>query len=246
MSNKWYWMFRNVLIGPALKVWNRVEVTGLENIPATGPVVIASNHQSVMDSFYFPAVCPREVTFPAKSEYFTNTGVLGAVQRWFFKATAQVPVDRKASNAGDATLEAATRILDKGEIFAIYPEGTRSPDGRIYKGRTGMARIALANHVDIVPVAMIGARNANPIGTWVPRPAKVRMKVGEPIDARGYVASLGIDPDSREASRPLTDHVMAILSDMAGEPYVDVYASDVKESLAAGHGYPYGAEPNSH
>lgn len=243
MQKLWYWMYKNVLIGPFLRVWNRPTMEGRENIPAEGAAIVASTHQAVMDSFYFPALSPRRITFPAKSEYFTNTGVIGTLQRWFFTSIGQIPVDRTAADAGDATLNAARTVLGKGEVLGIYPEGTRSPDGRIYKGRTGMARIALATGAPIVPLAMIGSRNANPIGTWIPRPFKVRMKVGEPIDGRAYVESLGIDPDSREAARPLTDHVMAILTELSGQPYVDMYASEVKASLAAGRGWPQGAEP---
>lgn len=245
MEKQWYWMFKNVLIGPFLRVWNRPEMEGIEHIPTEGAAIVASTHQAVMDSFYFPALSPRNITFPAKSEYFTNPGLIGRIQRWFFTSIGQISVDRGSADAGEATLNAARTVLDRGEVLGIYPEGTRSPDGRIYKGRTGMARIALATDAPIIPVAMIGSRKANPIGTWIPRPVKVRMKVGEAIDGRAYVESLGIDPDSRDAARPLTDHVMAVLTELAGEPYVDVYASEVKASLAAGKGYPRGAEPTT-
>ncbi|SMG08914.1 1-acyl-sn-glycerol-3-phosphate acyltransferase [Corynebacterium pollutisoli] len=243
MEKKWYWLYKNVLIGPFLRVWNRPTIEGIEHIPAEGSAIIASTHQAVMDSFFFPALSPRNITFPAKSEYFTAPGLIGRLQKWFFTSIGQIPVERGAANAGDATLAAARTVLDRGDVLGIYPEGTRSPDGRIYKGRTGMARIALATDAPIVPLAMIGSRDANPIGTWIPRPRKVRMKVGEPIDGRAYVESLGIDPDSREAARPLTDHVMAVLTELSGQPYVDMYASEVKESLAAGRGWPQGAEP---
>ena len=243
MEKKWYWLYKNVLIGPFLRVWNRPTIEGIEHIPAEGSAIIASTHQAVMDSFFFPALSPRNITFPAKSEYFTAPGLIGRLQKWFFTSIGQIPVERGAANAGDATLAAARTVLDRGDVLGIYPEGTRSPDGRIYKGRTGMARIALATDAPLVPLAMIGSRDANPIGTWIPRPRKVRMKVGEPIDGRAYVESLGIDPDSREAARPLTDHVMAVLTELSGQPYVDMYASEVKESLAAGRGWPQGAEP---
>lgn len=244
MEKQLYWMFKNVLIGPFLHVWNRPVMDGVENIPAEGAAIVASTHQSVMDSFFLALTIPRRITFPAKSEYFTAPGLVGRVQRWFFNSIGQIRVDRGAANAGDAVLAATRAVLEKGGVLGIYPEGTRSPDGRIYKGRTGMARIALATGAPIIPLAMIGSREANPIGTWVPRPKKVRLRVGEPIDGRAYVESLGIDPDSREAARPLTDHVMAILTDLADQPYVDIYASDVKKSLAAGRGYPRGAEPD--
>jgi len=243
MEKKWYWLYKNVLIGPFLRVWNRPTIEGIEHIPAEGSAIIASTHQAVMDSFFFPALSPRNITFPAKSEYFTAPGLKGRLQKWFFTSIGQIPVDRGSANAGDATLNAARTVLGRGDVLGIYPEGTRSPDGRIYKGRTGMARIALATDAPIIPVAMIGSRDANPIGTWIPRPAKVRMNVGEPIDGRAYVESLGIDPDSRDAARPLTDHVMAVLTELSGQPYVDMYASEVKDSLAAGRGWPAGAEP---
>ena len=243
MEKKLYWMFKNVLIGPFLHVWNRPVMDGVENIPAEGAAIVASTHQSVMDSFFLALMIPRRITYPAKSEYFTAPGVVGAVQRWFFKSIGQIPVDRGAPDAGAATLAATRPLLEKGGVLGIYPEGTRSPDGRLYKGRTGMARIALATDAPIIPLAMIGSREANPIGTWIPRPKKVRMKVGEAIDGRAYVESLGIDPDSREAARPLTDHVMAVLAELSGQPYVDMYASEVKASLAAGKGYPHGTEP---
>lgn len=244
MEKKWYWLYKNVLIGPFLRVWNRPTIEGIEHIPAEGSAIIASTHQAVMDSFFFPALSPRNITFPAKSEYFTAPGLIGRLQKWFFTSIGQIPVERGAANAGDATLAAARTVLDRGDVLGIYPEGTRSPDGRIYKGRTGMARIALATDAPIVPLAMIGSRDANPIGTWIPRPRKVRMKVGEAIDGRAYVTSLGIDPDSRDAARPLTDYVMAVLTDLADQPYVDVYAAEVKASLAAGNGYPHGTEPS--
>lgn len=245
MNKKWYWVFKHILIGPVLHVLNRPAIEGVENIPASGPAIPASTHQSVMDSFYFAMMSPRRVIFPAKIEYFTAPGILGAVQKWFFNAAGQVPVDRGARGAGDATLEAARKVLADGNTFGIYPEGTRSPDGRVYKGRTGVARISLATGAPIIPVAMIGSRRANPIGSWVLRPVKVRMKVGEPIDGRAYVTGLGLDPESREAARPLTDHLMHTLAELAGQPYVDVYASEVKASLQAGHGYPEGAEPTT-
>ncbi|MGD7003207.1 lysophospholipid acyltransferase family protein [Corynebacterium halotolerans] len=242
MQNKWYSIFKHVLIGPFLRVWNRPEIEGLENIPADGPVIMASSHQSVMDSFYFPLMCPRQMVFPAKQEYFTGSGVVGAVQRWFFHAVNQVPIDREAADAGQSMLHAARKVLGKGGMFGIYPEGTRSPDGRVYRGRTGAARVALATGEPILPVGMIGSRKANPIGTWLLRPVKVRMKVGELIDPIAYVRSQGMEPTDREAPRALTDHLMGVLADLVGAPYVDVYASEVKKSLAAGHGYPAGAE----
>ncbi len=243
MQNKWYSFFK-ATIGPLLHLYNRPEIEGAENIPGEGAVIMASNHQAVMDSFYLPLMMKRQLQFPAKSEYFTSPGLVGRFQKWFFTAAGQIPVDRNADNAGDATLTAARGVLDRGDIFGIYPEGTRSPDGRIYRGRTGMARIAMATGVAVVPVAMINTRAANPIGTWVPRPAKVSIRIGEPIDPHAWARENGLDPnDSRASARPFTDHVMRVLAELTDEPYVDVYASEVKESLAKGDGYPEGTEP---
>lgn len=242
MQNKWYWTFKHVLLGPLLRVYNRPEIVGLENIPDSGPALLASNHQAVMDSFYLPLLCPRQIVFPAKSEYFNTPGLVGRLQNWFFSSVGQIPIDRTSPDAMADLLSSAKEILDKGDIFGIYPEGTRSPDGRIYRGKTGMASIALDNTAPVIPVAMIGSRNANPIGSWILRPAKVKIVVGTPVDARAWVREQGIEPDSREAIRAFTDHVMHELSRLAGEDYVDLYAADVKASLEAGKGYPEGAQ----
>ncbi|APT85113.1 lysophospholipid acyltransferase family protein [Corynebacterium aquilae] len=245
MHNKWYWVFKNILFGPALRVYNRPEITGLSNLPSSGPAILASNHQSVMDSFYLPLLVSRQITFLAKSEYFTGTGFVGALQRWFFTSVGQVPIERGNESAAKDALDAAEKVLAKGDVLGIYPEGTRSPDGRIYKAKTGMARIALNTGAPIVPVAMFGSRKANPIGSWIVRPAKVRIALGAPIDPIAYVESKGLDPASREAQRALADHVQRILTDMTGNEYVDMYAADVKAHLAQGLGYPEGAEPSS-
>ncbi|MFP7364438.1 lysophospholipid acyltransferase family protein [Corynebacterium callunae] len=243
MNNNWYRVFKYVLVGPFLRVYNRPEIEGGENIPSQGPAILASNHQAVMDSFYFPLLCPRQITFPAKAEYFTGTGLKGRFQKWFFTAVGQEPLDRTADNAMDSLMNTAKKVLGRGDLFGIYPEGSRSPDGRIYKGKTGMAYVAMETGVEIIPIAMIGSRNANPIGTTIPRPAKVRVKVGTPIDPRAFIAEKGLELGSYEAARQLTDHVMFILADLTGGSYVDAYAADVKKSLAAGEGFPPGTEP---
>lgn len=243
MNNKWYWAFKYIFFGPALRLWNRPWTKGMENIPARGPAILVSNHQSVMDSFFFPLMCPRQITFLAKSEYFNTPGLVGRTQAWFFKTVGQMPVERGADTAAEGMISAARKVLDKGDLFGIYPEGTRSPDGRVYRGRTGMARLAMSTGVEVVPLVMFGTREANPIGTWVPRPKKVGMKVGEPIDPLEWAKARGLDPGTRETAREFTDFVMGKLVELSGHSYVDMYASDVKASLNAGHGYPDGAEP---
>ncbi|SDR86687.1 lysophospholipid acyltransferase family protein [Corynebacterium timonense] len=245
MTNKWYVFFKATL-GPPLLLWNRPTITGSENIPRSGPAIVVSNHQAVMDSFYLPLMVWRQLTFPAKKEYFTSPGLGGRIQRFFFSSVGQIPIDRSDSGAGETLVSAAKGVLDEGKLFGIYPEGTRSPDGRIYKGKTGMARIAMETGVPVLPAAMIGTRNANPIGTLIPRPRKVRMAIGDAIDPHEWARENGFDPGSRDVMRPFTDYVMRQLAELSGYEYVDMYAADVKRSLEAGHGYPAGAEPKQH
>ena len=224
-------------------MWNRPTIEGAENIPAEGAAILASNHQAVLDSFYLPLLVRRQITFPAKKEYFTTPGLTGRIQKFFFSSVGQIPVDRGAKDAGDALQNAAESVLAKGDLFGIYPEGTRSPDGRVYKGRTGIARVAMATGAPIVLIGMIGSGKANPIGTTIPRPVKVRIKVSEQIHPHAWAAENGFDPDSREVMRPFTDYCMRRLADMVGEDYVDVYASDVKKSLAETGEYPEETRP---
>lgn len=244
MRNKWYWTFKHILMGPFVRLWNRPTIEGADRVPAEGPGLIVSSHQAVMDSLFFPLVMPRQLRFPAKKEYFEGVGFAGKLQKFFFSSVGQVPLDRDAAGAANAMCAAAEQVFSEGDLFGIYPEGTRSPDGRIYRGHTGMARVALHNpEVPVIPVAMIGTRRANPIGSWLLRPVKVHMVVGEPIDVAAWIEEHDADPDSREAARAFTDEVMAELSRLSGYDYVDVYASEVKDSLARGDGYPEGAEP---
>ena len=243
MQNKWYWVFKHIIMGPFIRVYNRPEIEGLEHIPSAGPAILASNHQSVMDSFYLLLLCPRQITFLAKQEYFTGTTLVGRLQKWFFSSVGQVPIDRSSADAAQAAIDVGMQVLRRNDLLGIYPEGTRSPDGRIFRGKTGMAWMALRADVSVVPVAMIGTREANPVGSWVLRPAKVRIRVGEAIDAVSYVKALGLDPDSYEAARALTDHVVQTLAGLSDQTYVDAYAADIKASLAAGEGYPEGTAP---
>ena len=243
MNNRWYWAFKHILFGPALQLWNRPWIEGVENIPASGPAIVASSHQSVMDSFYFPLKCPRQIKFIAKAEYFNTPGFVGRMQKWFFSSVGQVPIDRTAKSSSEGMLNSAREILNDGGLFGIYPEGTRSPDGRIYRGRTGMARVAMDTGVQVIPIAMFNSRKANPIGTWIPRPVRVGTRVGQPIDPRAWAKEQGLDVEDHETARKFTDYFMLELAQLAEQPYVDVYASEVKDSLKKGLGYPKGAEP---
>lgn len=243
MNNGWYHFFKYILIGPWLRLWNRPFTEGMQYVPKQGPALFVSNHQAVMDSFYLPLVCPRQLTFPAKKEYFTAPGVVGAIQRFFFTSVGQVPIDRKSKDAGDALINTAEEVFAREDIMGIYPEGTRSPDGRVYRGRTGMARIAMSTDIAVIPVAMINTAKANPIGSWIPRPAKVGVRFGAPISPHQWAQERGLDPEDHETMRAFTDFVMKNLAELTGTEYVDRYASEVKESLEAGMGYPEGTEP---
>ncbi|MFC3849724.1 lysophospholipid acyltransferase family protein [Corynebacterium hansenii] len=239
MNNPWYKFFKYVLIGPFLRVWNRPTFEGGEKVPEQGPAIMASNHLAVMDSFFFPLVLDRQITFLAKKEYFTTPGIVGRIQKFFFSNTGQVPIDRKSGDAAQDALDAAVKVLDRGDVLGMYPEGTRSADGRLYRGKTGLARVALQTGVKVFPVAMIGTADVNPIGTWVPRPKKVGVVIGDPLDPADY-RDRG---DEYACARALTDDLMKALAAMSGQTYVDAYSADVKDSLAKGNGYPEGTEP---
>ncbi|MGW0175769.1 lysophospholipid acyltransferase family protein [Rhodococcus sp. NPDC003322] len=229
----WYWLFKYILLGPILFALGRPRIEGAHNLPVHGPVILASNHQAVMDSFYLPLRAPRRITFLAKSEYFTGPGLKGRFQKWFFTAVGQVPIDRTGADAAADALAAGLRVLGDGKLLGIYPEGTRSPDGRLYKGKTGMARMALAAGVPVIPVAMIGTDKLNPIGSRWPRPAKIVIRIGEPIDFSRFSGMAG----NRFVERAVTDEVMYKLMQLSGQEYVDVYAASLKSGVA-GHADP--------
>lgn len=220
----WMWLFKYVLIGPVLQLISRPRVEGLENIPDDGPVILAGNHQAVLDSFVLILVVPRRITFLAKSEYFTGKGAKGRFKRWFFTVAGQVPIDRTGASAAQDALDAGLRVLADGKPLGIYPEGTRSPDDRLYKGKTGMARLALESGVPVVPVAMINTAKLNPIGTRFPRPTRVGVKIGKPLDFSRYEGMAG----NRFVERAVTDEVMYELMKLSGQQYVDVYAATMK------------------
>lgn len=225
----WYWLFKYVLLGPLLWLLGRPKLEGGENIPTDGPAILASNHQAVLDSFFLPLRVGRRITFLAKSEYFTGTGLKGAFQRWFFSAVGQVPIDRTGADAAQDALLAGVRVLSSGKLLGIYPEGTRSPDGRLYKGKTGMARLALETGVKVIPVAMIGTEKVNPIGSRIWKPAKVTVRIGEPIDFSRFEGMGG----NRFVERAVTDEVMYKLMRLSGQEYVDIYAATVKNAQAS-------------
>jgi 1-acyl-sn-glycerol-3-phosphate acyltransferase len=224
-----YRIFKYVLIGPLLRVFFPAKVTGAENLPKSGGVLLVGNHISVADSFFAPLHLPRQVFFLAKSEYFTEKGVKGWFKRQFFSGVGQVPIDRGGASAARDALDTGVRLLNEGKVVGIYPEGTRSPDGRLYKGRTGVARMALEAHVPVLPVIMLGTDKVNPIGSKMWRPGRITMIVGTPMDFSRYDGMAG----DRFVERSMTDEIMYRIMELSGQEYVDVYASKVKEDLAA-------------
>jgi len=223
----WYWLFKYVLLGPLLALIGRPKVEGMENVPADGAVILASNHLAVMDSFYLCLVTRRRVTILAKSEYFTGTGIKGWFTRWFYTAVGQVPIDRNDADAAQAALSTAERILSGGKLLGIYPEGTRSPDGRLYKGKTGLARLALHTGVPVIPVVMSGTDVVNPPGTKMLRLGRVTVRFGKPMDFSRFDGMA----DNRFIERAVTDEVIYELMRLSGQEYVDIYAASVKNGV---------------
>ena len=221
----WYYLFKYVLMGPWLWLMARPKVEGAENIPAEGAALLASNHLAVVDSFYLPMASRRRIFFLAKSEYFTGAGLKGRFQRWFFSSSGQIPIDRSGASAAAGALESGKRVLESGRLLCLYPEGTRSPDGRLYKGKTGLARLALETGVPVVPVAMINTDRINPPGTVLPRPTQITVRFGEPLDFSRYEGMAG----NRFIERAVTDEIMYALMALSGQQYVDVYAASLKE-----------------
>lgn len=214
-----------VAIGPAIEVAFHPWVEGLENIPESGPAILASNHLSFSDSIFLPVAVPRKITFMAKSEYFEGTGIRGKVTAAFVRGAGQVPVDRTGGNASMAAISTGVRLLKEGHMLGIYPEGTRSSDGRLYRGKTGVARIALESRVPVIPVAMINTEMVQPIGRSRPNfGVEVGIRIGAPLDFSRYY---GME-DDRFVLRSLTDEIMYRIMDLSGQEYVDKYASRSK------------------
>ena len=213
---------------PILKAAYRPWIRGKENIPESGPAILASNHNAVWDSVFLPMMIDREVVFMGKADYFTGTGLKGWATKEFMRAVGTIPVDRSGGRASEAALKAGLTRLAEGELFGIYPEGTRSPDGRLYRGKTGVARLALLSGAPVIPVAMIGTHAAQPIGQKIPSRTNIGMVIGEPLDFSRYK---GLDKD-RYVLRAITDEIMYNLMLLSGQEYVDLYAADVKAQLA--------------
>lgn len=226
-----FYRFMKMIVAPLLRIFFRPWVEGMENIPDEGPAIIASNHLSFSDSFFLPALMKRRVTFIAKAEYFTTPGLKGKLTAAFFKGVGQLPVDRSGTRgAGEAAIRSGIAVIERGELFGVYPEGTRSPDGKLYRGKVGgLARVALATGAPVIPVAMIDTEKVQPPGQVVPNfGVRPGIRVGRPLDFSRYQ---GMEND-RFILRSVTDEVMYEIMKLSGQEYVDIYATAAKRRIA--------------
>ncbi|MEH1057772.1 lysophospholipid acyltransferase family protein [Micromonospora sp. CPCC 206171] len=219
-----YWLMKYIILGPLLRLIFRPRVEGLHHVPETGPVILASNHLSFSDSIFTPLIVPRKVTFVAKAEYFTGKGIKGWLTKAFFAGTGCIPVDRSGGRAAQAALDTQLSVLRAGGVAGIYPEGTRSPDGRLYRGKTGVARLALESGAPVVPVAMLNLDEIQPPGKLIPKIARVRIRFGPPLDFSRYAGLAG----DRFVERAVTDEIMYELMELSGREYIDMYAAKLK------------------
>ena len=221
-----YWVVKGFLT-PILRLFFRPWVEGGEHLPTEGAAILASNHLSFSDSIFLPLVVPRRITFLAKADYFTGRGVKGRLTKGFFSGVGQVPIDRSGGAASEAALATGLRILTNGHLLGLYPEGTRSPDGRLYRGKTGVARMALEAGVPVIPVAMINTDVVQPTGQKIPNLGRVGVRVGKPLDFSRYA---GMESD-RFVLRSITDEIMYELMLLSGQEYVDQYATRAKADI---------------
>ncbi|HEY2642201.1 MAG TPA: lysophospholipid acyltransferase family protein [Galbitalea sp.] len=223
-----YWLLKNLIVGPLVLTVFRPWVVGRENVPKSGAVIFAGNHLSFIDSIFLPLVLDRRISFLAKADYFRGTGLKGYFTRTFFTATGMLPIDRSGGKASEASLNTGLAVLARGEQLGIYPEGTRSPDGRMYRGRTGVARMILEAGVPVIPVAMVDTDRVMPTGTTIPKVRRIGIVFGAPLDFSRFE---GLEGD-RFVLRAITDEIMYELNRLSGQEYVDVYASSVKEKAS--------------
>lgn len=227
-TNVFYWVMKRIFLGPILKLLFRPWVKGLDNVPENGAAILASNHLSFSDSIFLPLMVRRPVIFLAKSEYFTGKGIKGRLTALFFRLSNQLPMDRSGGAASEMSLQAGKDVLASRGLLGIYPEGTRSPDARLYRGKVGVAKLALQTRVPVVPVAMIGTEKVQPIGKRLPNIRRIGIIFGQPMDFSRYY---GME-DDRQVQRAVTDEIMSGLMRLSGQEYVDEYAAVVKAQLA--------------
>ncbi|ALV37164.1 MULTISPECIES: lysophospholipid acyltransferase family protein [Streptomyces] len=219
-----YYVLKYVLLGPPLRLFFRPRIEGLEHVPDEGPAIIAGNHLSFSDHFLMPAMLKRRITFLAKKEYFTGPGLKGRLTAAFFRSAGQIPVDRTGKEAGQAAIREGLGVLRKNELLGIYPEGTRSHDGRLYKGKVGVAVMALKAQVPVIPCAMIGTFEAQPPGKVIPNFHPVVIRFGKPLDFSRYA---GME-NEKAILRAVTDEIMYAILSLSEQEYVDEYAAVAK------------------
>ncbi|MEU0989371.1 lysophospholipid acyltransferase family protein [Streptomyces sp. NPDC005953] len=219
-----YYLLKYVIIGPLLRLLFRPRIEGLEHVPEEGAAIVAGNHLSFSDHFLMPAILKRRITFLAKAEYFTGPGLKGRLTAAFFRSAGQIPVDRSGKEAGQAAIREGLGVLAKDELLGIYPEGTRSHDGRLYKGKVGVAVMALTAGVPVIPCAMVGTFEIQPPGQVLPKIKRVTVRFGEPLDFSRYT---GLE-NQKAAIRAITDEIMYAILELSGQEYVDRYAAEVK------------------
>jgi 1-acyl-sn-glycerol-3-phosphate acyltransferase len=224
-----YWVVKAILY-PILRLVFRPWAEGTDNVPAEGPAILASNHLSFSDHFFGALLLPRKVVYLAKAEYLTGRGIKGLISKAFFRSVGVIPVDRAGGEAGERALRTGLRVLSEGQLLGIYPEGTRTPDGRLYRGKTGVARLALEGRVPVIPCAMVNTYELQPPGTIVPRLRfRPGVRFGQPLDFSRYY---GME-SNRLVLRAVTDEIMYALMELAGQEYVDIYAADAKAKAKA-------------
>lgn len=215
-----YDFLKRFAVRPLMKIFIRVDLQGISNVPQSGAGILASNHLSVSDSVFLPAMLERPVIFLAKDDYFNGRGLKGRITAWFFRNINQLPMDRSGGQKSAASLASAKKALDEGKILGIYPEGTRSPDGRLYRAKLGVAKLALESGAPVIPVAMIGTDKLQPIGQSLPRPGKIQIKIGKPLSFE-HLAGKHDDP---QALRACADEIRQAINVLSGQSYVDIYA----------------------
>jgi 1-acyl-sn-glycerol-3-phosphate acyltransferase len=223
-----YSLLKYVVLGPVLRLIFRPQVEGRGYVPARGAAILASNHLSFSDSIFMPLMVRRKVTFVAKAEYFHGAGIKGWLTKLFFVGAGTIPIDRSGGRAAQAAMDTGLAVLRRGELFGIYPEGTRSPDGRLYRGKTGVARLALDSGAPVIPVAMLNSDVIQPPGKILPKIKRVRIRFGPPLDFSRYAGMAG----DRFVERAITDEIMYELMELSGREYVDVYAATLKQAPA--------------
>ncbi len=225
-----YWFFKWVLFRPIVRLVFRPSVEGAENIPARGAAVLVSNHLSYGDTFVLPAMIRRRLTFPAKAELFSGRGVGARVVAWFLRNVGMLPMDRSGGRASASSMDSVFGVLSRGDLVGIYPEGTRSPDGRLHKGKTGVARLVLETGVPVVPIGMVDSQFVASRFLRIPVMRRPLIRIGAPLDFSRYASAA----KDRDVLRYVTDEIMAVVMGLSGQSYVDVYGASVKAARAEG------------